>query len=310
MDARKLFKQGVRAFKAGNYPVALSHFTASHNLQPKTIVLYNIAMCHRALFRYTRSITAFRQYLKLKGRRIKARKKKKIEKMIPEMETKLGHLTLVVSPAGTSVTIDGEPAGVTPLPGSITMDPGTRMLELSCAGYTPVRRPVTVGDGQRIALSISLRKISQPGFLHLSTRAKGAQATVDGGPPRSLPHSFKLLEGPHDVRITAPGHRPKEVTVTVLGGKLVTQEVLLVPLPLPRIARRPPPRRPDLRLTPPRRHPEPITKTRPVAKPFYERAWFWTLVSAVVVGAGATTGYFIWQAQQPDRSYNESLQLR
>ena len=114
------------------------------------------------------------------------------------------------------------------------------------------------------------------------------------------------MEGRHKVRVTAPGHKVRTLTLSVVGGKFVRHQITLEPLPRPRFS--PLLRR---RIIPPRQ----VAPKRRAAKsvsptPFYKRAWFWTIVGAVVVGAGATTGYFIWQGAQTDRKYDDNLLLR
>ncbi|MFH2007584.1 MAG: PEGA domain-containing protein [bacterium] len=304
-NARTLFRQGVKAFKAGQYPIALQHFVASYKLKPKPLVIFNIAMCHRALFRYKLSIAAFRAYVKTMGGRVRKQKRELIALLIPQMESMLGRLRFHVDPLGADIKVDGELAGSAPLTSVVTVDPGKHVIEVAREGHKTHHQNLNVAYGQRVHLNIKLVKILQPGFVVISVPIVGALLSVDGGKPRPAPFSARLTEGPHKVRVTAPGHKPRTITMHVLAGRLVKERVELEPLPQLRL-------RPRRALLPPRRRPPPPRPiTTKVTTPFYKTAWFWTIVGALLVGAGATAGYFIWQgAQPPDRTYDDNLQLR
>jgi len=303
--ARALFFRGMKAFNKGNYPSALSLFLASNKLASKSVVIFNIAMCHRALFQYKRSIAAFGRYLKRKGRRIKPGRLRRVRRFNREMNRKLGRLVLAISPPGAQVKVDGEVVGVSPLARSVTIDPGKRLLEVSVTGYRTYTRTLEVLDGQRIKLSIRLGRVQglrRHGLLVLSATAVGALGSVDGQRPRPLPLSVNLVEGRHRVRITAPGHRPRTMVLSIRFGEVVRRRAELEPLPGVRLRRA---------LVAPRRRPSVQPDRRaPHATPFYRRAWFWTLVSAAVVGVGATTGYFIWAGSRPAYPYDERHLLR
>ena len=61
-QAKAHFKEGMAAIKGENYPAALIAFEKSYKLTPKAALLFNIAMCEKALYRYVDSITSFRRF--------------------------------------------------------------------------------------------------------------------------------------------------------------------------------------------------------------------------------------------------------
>lgn len=110
--ARELFMRGAELFGEDDYEGALEAFEASYELNPVTSVLYNAAMCQRALFRYVESLQTFEHYLEAGGERISAERRAEVEELLEEMEARVGHIRLDVSPADATVELDG--VGVDP----------------------------------------------------------------------------------------------------------------------------------------------------------------------------------------------------
>ncbi|MCD6498103.1 MAG: PEGA domain-containing protein [Deltaproteobacteria bacterium] len=315
--AKKLFFQGIAASKAGQYPAALTYFQESFKLRPKSVVLFNIAMVHRALFQYKQSIAAFHHYVSMKGKRLRPGKKRRISNLIAEMEAKLAKLNLAVTPSGASVRLDGHILTYSPMGSPIPLDPGTHVLEISLQGYRVYSKTIHAVDGQQIALAVSLKRRRQKGFVVISSQAPGAMASIDGAMARPLPISTDLPEGVHQVQVSAPGYRPTSVAIVVRAGKMTRQDIALLPQsgtvvpPRPKARHHGTPRhRPRTRttFTPTRTTSLPAlavskspTETHK-AVPVYKKAWFWSVIGgAVLVVTGATLGgYYGWKASNKD----------
>ena len=63
-QAKTLFKTGVGSFLKEDYKEALTSFETSYKINPKSTVLFNIAMCYKALGDYQRSAEVFAQYIR------------------------------------------------------------------------------------------------------------------------------------------------------------------------------------------------------------------------------------------------------
>ncbi|MEZ4432503.1 MAG: tetratricopeptide repeat protein [bacterium] len=61
--AQAAYREGVGAFKAGDYEAALARFEAAHALDPSPILLYNMARANEELGRPAAAIRRFEQYL-------------------------------------------------------------------------------------------------------------------------------------------------------------------------------------------------------------------------------------------------------
>jgi hypothetical protein len=280
--ARKLFFRGLQAFARQQYPDALALFLASWKIKHKSIVLYNIAMSYKALFQYRRSITAFRQYIERRGKKLQIWKRRQIERSISRMTRKLARLKLGVHPAGATVRVDGRVVGRAPLPTVVLMDPGRRIVEVAARGYQTMRTELNVTAGQLVSMGIRLLPAVRVGKVVISSLAEGALASVNGGKLQPLPLTLELRVGHYKVRVAAPGHSAQVLTVVVRPGETARHDVGLIPL--------------GLRTGRPR--------------PAYKKWWFWTLVSVAVVAAGVTTGMLVWDRTRGGDPIDATWQLR
>jgi hypothetical protein len=286
--ARKLFYKGLRAFARQAYPDALAHFNASYRLVKKNVVLYNIAMCHRALFQYTKAIAVFRQYLKRKARRgrpLPWAKRRRIKRYIVQMEKKLGRLKLLVHPKGATIRVDGRLVGRAPLEEPVPVDPGRRVVEISHPGHRTSTLSLNVASGQLVSMGVRLQPQERDGRLVLECSASRCRVRVDGGKPQQLPVTLSLRAGMHHLRVTAPGHLPQRLEVRVLPDETVRREVRLVPAAGAGGGEG--------------------GDGTPVVKTW----WFWTVISAAVVAVGTTTGLVVWD-QTRERAPRTDLTWR
>ena len=95
------------------------------------------------------------------------------------VQTKKGnYLSLSVTPASASLTIDGEPY-VLETDGSISalLSIGSHSYEVSASGYATERGTVTIGQGSRTDMSLNLKSVMAR--LQLSCETSGAQFYVN-----------------------------------------------------------------------------------------------------------------------------------
>jgi hypothetical protein len=115
--------------------------------------------------------------------------------------------------------------------------------------------------------------------INVTTTPAGAAVTVDGEPqPGTTPMSLELKPGEHKLVVTADGHVPKEVALSVEGGQTLEESVELTPEPEPvpePAAAPPPPAEPAAQPPPP---------------PAEERSKVPAYVTLGVAGAGAIVG--------------------
>ena len=143
----------------------------------------------------------------------------------------LGALHVESQPAGATVTVDGQPRGVTPLDVA-ELALGHHDVKAELKGYTPAAQGVELpAETPRAELKLTLARVAAPmGVADILSTPLGATVKVDGAPVGRTPLvDFKLKPGPHRVELTRDGYEPWSQSVTA-GGKKVWLDANLRPV--------------------------------------------------------------------------------
>lgn len=155
-------------------------------------------------------------------------------------ELHLAHVFVRTDLPDADVMVDGERVGRTPLPGSLTVAPGDRRIELRRPGYESATKTLTLGDGATadVQLTPALSNVAgvPRGRLALEISEPEAEVTVDGRATGVYRAPFSLPIGKHALQIARGGFVPIErfVDVPAAGGGPV--RVTLAPTPETRVA--------------------------------------------------------------------------
>jgi hypothetical protein len=196
-------------------------------------------------------------------------------------ESQLAHLTIKTSVPGVEVLVDGQSVGRSPLPASLTLAPGKRVVETRRRGYEPGRQEIALGEGARGALNFDLDEaaVGAPedfGRLALSVSESEPQITVDGRSRGVYRQGLRLPVGPHVLRVERAGFEPVTRTVEVASGVDTNTRVTLQPTADTRFAH--------------------VERTRS------RRRWGWSTLAAGVVLAGASSVFTLRSAEDLDSS--------
>jgi hypothetical protein len=187
-------------------------------------------------------------------------------------EARLAHLEIRCALPGADVFVDGLPAGKTPLAASITVEPGTRVVEMRRAGYVTQRRDIVLQDGARgeiaFAPDIDAATMASSGRLRLQVVEGEILVTVDGRPRGVYREGITLPSGPHLVRLERAGFEPENRQVAIPQSNELVVRV-------------------DLR-------PTPETRADYVSRARSYRFWAWTTVVGGLVLGGGSGGLALW----------------
>jgi hypothetical protein len=154
-------------------------------------------------------------------------------------ELRLAHLAVRAALPGADVIVDGQPVGRTPLPGTIAVPPGRRVVELRRAGYLPAQKDVTLDDGASAELSFQLAEDAGSrtrGRLTLAVSEPDPDVSVDGQRRSPTAATLDLPAGPHVVEIARGGFVPSRRLIVVPEGGEALARVTLEPTPETRLA--------------------------------------------------------------------------
>lgn len=181
-------------------------------------------------------------------------------------EMRLAHLVVKTDLPDADVLVDGQRVGRTPVPSSITVAPGKRLVELRRPGYVTAQKEIALSDGASGELSFALEEAADVpggrGRLVLAASESEAEIAVDGRPRGPYRAPLPLPPGAHNLRTARAGFLTSERLINVPANADAAVKVTLVPTPETRVA----------------------FKTRAQS----QRTWGWvTGVGGAVVAAGA-----------------------
>lgn len=141
-EAENRYRQGVEAYREERYKDAIDLFLESDQLAPSPALSFNIARAYDNIQDTAGSLKYYRDYLR---RAPDAEDRDQVEALISEREQRLlergvQQLTVMSEPKGATLSIDGEPVGVTPWTGEIA--PGEHLLLVRRSGFADSERRV------------------------------------------------------------------------------------------------------------------------------------------------------------------------
>ncbi len=153
------FNAGIALYEKDDFKNALVKFKKFYEISANWIVLYNIGQAHWMLGQHCEAIAAFKKYLLLGGKTIKAQQRDEVYGFLDELEGKASFIDPAVSPGGARVVIDGTRAGAAPLAEPVCVEAGTHDINVSFEGYEVHATTVTTAEGKTQSVLVSLQKI-------------------------------------------------------------------------------------------------------------------------------------------------------
>jgi len=133
-----------------------------------------------------------------------------------------GYISVISSPSGATVLLDGTESGVTPviLPIPKTNTPPHTLI-LQKTGFhdwtTTVNRNPEPGTAETI--SATLTDGTSSGTIQVTSDPAGANVTCDRTDAQVTPYTYQgVLPGTHDIAISLDGYNPYTTTITVASG--------------------------------------------------------------------------------------------
>jgi PEGA domain-containing protein len=264
-EARLHFQQGVALFREQNYDAALAEFHGAYGISGEPIVLYNLGLTYKALFRYGEAMEILERYLAesaSRGHPVAKDRRAEVESIVTEMRSLLADVTIVLTPPDATLHIDGRPVALA-IDGVVKLPAGSHVIDATAPDYLAGRREITVVAGTPQSVPLALAAIPRTGMVTITASQIGARIKVDGKELGPAPVTVELGAGGHQVEVMAPGYAPGRSELAVAPGQSRTVNIVLE---LPPVARE--------------------------TTPLYERWWFWAGVG--VVAAGTVGTILLW----------------
>ena len=156
-EADRHFKSGVGFFTDQKYAEALAEFERAYEIAPATIVLYNIAACHRYLSHYSEAVKYYRRFLDESegGSKVPADRVVAAKAELDDILSKIARVS-VTAPDGAEVVVDGETVGTMPLDMPLIVAPGEHKVVVRLAGKKDGDKNLRVASGDEVSVKINL----------------------------------------------------------------------------------------------------------------------------------------------------------
>ena len=186
-EAKAKYEQGAAAYSAGRFKDAVDLFLEADALAPSAPLSFNIARAYEKLGDDSGSLRWYRDYLR---RSPDAPNAKDVQSAVGMLEDRLAkkgvqQLTVMSTPAGATVAVDGRPVGVTPWTGDLL--PGRHRVDLSLRGYDDQTAEVDLTAHRSRDVSLTLvAGTATPGGAPVA--APAAAASQNPTAPPAAPH--------------------------------------------------------------------------------------------------------------------------
>jgi tetratricopeptide (TPR) repeat protein len=160
--ARAIYEKGARAYDEGRYYDAADYFLETNRIYPRQELAFNIGRAYDKVGNLAGALRHYREYL----RRVPdAPDRVEVSARVRDLERALSErgvqqLSVLSTPDGATVLLDGRPVGVTPWTGETW--PGRHRLSLTLPGYSPTDEIVEIDLHRAADAQIALSREPQP----------------------------------------------------------------------------------------------------------------------------------------------------
>lgn len=180
-QAKLSFQRGAAMFRSAQYGDAVKAFLEADRLAPSPALSFNIALSYERLTDTSGALRWYRDYLR---RSPGAKNATEVRARVAELAARLARsgvqqLSVLSTPAGASVLIDGRAAGVTPFTGDLK--PGLHHVELELEGYRRSRSDAQLRADAPLEVNLTLLRDTTPTALYVRSGPGGESSPNDPG---------------------------------------------------------------------------------------------------------------------------------
>jgi hypothetical protein len=153
--ARELDQQGVRAFREGRYNDAAMYFRESFRLGGPPSELWNVGRALERLDDAEGAARAFESYVTQE--KISPDERAEAQREVAALRSRTSVVTIVGHPNGTTVSVDGQRGGQTPL--TLDLPPGPHTLTFTHEGFVSQTLSIEARFGRAILVEATLAPV-------------------------------------------------------------------------------------------------------------------------------------------------------
>lgn len=211
--AQASHRAAVAAYARGHYRDAIDLFLEANRSYPSAAFSFNVARCYEQLDDAPSALAWYRDYLR---RSVNASDAAAVGRVIAKLERRLAQkgvqqVSILSTPVGATVAIDGTPVGVSPWTGALA--PGVHAVDLTLAGYERASEQFELTPEHARDVTLTLVVAAKPVPAELPARSAVATARQNASPTSDVRDGNAALSTAGWLGLGAGG--------AALGGALV-----------------------------------------------------------------------------------------
>jgi PEGA domain len=155
-EAQERYDRALKLYDDGSFSAALLEFGRAYELAPTFRILYNLGVVSLELHDYASALSYFERYLADGKTAVPADSRAEVAGKIGVLSTRVGLVTLLVSPRGAQVSVDDRVVGIAPLALPLRLNAGSRKISARAEGYFPDSRIVDLAGGDKVQVALTL----------------------------------------------------------------------------------------------------------------------------------------------------------
>jgi hypothetical protein len=155
-DAEALIAQGIELRRQGKDAEALALFKQAAETHSTPRALAQMGLAEQALGRWVEAEEHIKLALEHPNHPWISRNRETLTRSLAAVGERLGSIELTCDVAGAIVTVNGKPAGQTPLSAPLRVVAGTVVVELSAEGFHPMTRSLQINAGSLARENVTL----------------------------------------------------------------------------------------------------------------------------------------------------------
>lgn len=155
-EASSHFRRGVELFQEGAYRAALVEFEKAYAVSPDYRLLYNIGQTKLQLQDYLGATQSYEGYLTEGGADVSPARREDVEKQLEALRERVGRLAIVANKEAAEVFVDDLKVGVTPMPGTVSVNVGRHRVYAQSADGANATQVLDVAGGELVEVKLEL----------------------------------------------------------------------------------------------------------------------------------------------------------
>ncbi len=174
--AKQHFLAGQDYYSQGRYDKAIDEFEEAYRLDPRPLLLFNIAQSHEKLGNLEEAVEYLEKFLREDP---ESEQRASLESKIKNLKSRIGStgIRVTCNELGAAIYVDDVEVGMTPAGEIIPLEVGAHKIRISKEGFKDFTMNMAVSAGHSVPVEATL----EPGESAGAGVGGGGEATVDTG---------------------------------------------------------------------------------------------------------------------------------